>query len=235
MKSQFGYRYIIILLISGCNQVHKKGQERFSECNKSEFVELVESIDSSLCEFELVELTSDTVDRGLHFKLEEISLVTVDSGGVYIECKNSSVHFINAFNDSDETAEIRQTYLGFEPKSEVYLVEENQWEQTYYHFLSRTGNMSKATSLPKISPDGQFLFVKQSDNFRLFDESSLGFKIYRTEKMDLIEVVNFKSHYVTEGRWTKDNSLKFWIRNTDLEKIETQELLFQITPTEWKD
>ncbi|MFV0346521.1 MAG: hypothetical protein ACK5IQ_09795 [Bacteroidales bacterium] len=149
-------------------------------------------------------------DRFLNRELNAVSFLLTDTlkhkkknGTISLECRDSTVEFVDKVNMNDGDQEFR--YLGQIEFLNSYVVYGLYWEN-YKNLLidKTTGENVSFQGFPYVSPDKQYII----DFIHIYDESTLVLYSISNKKIEKITSVSFKNWCPDEPDrmfWSNDN------------------------------
>lgn len=154
------------------------------------------------------------------------------SGSVIIKADNENIVQFKAYTDAKfETESYSYTLIGLEPKTGFYCVEQNLWEDQKYFMIQKSDGLKyEIANEPVISTNGKWLFVKQNDCFRMFDDCQPGFTVYflKSGKPESDFDAKLSNYYVDRGGWLPNGQLAICLKAIDGK--DENEYYFEISP-----
>ncbi len=223
------YFLLLILTQISCNS---KNEESRSIDNKAILKEVQSKKSKLKKQSDVIELLSNktiTIEKqevassnnqGVLFEGNLPNKIVDTLNGIEITAGKIKISLKNKLVPNDETANQKYHFKGFDRKSNLFWIYEENWEDSREILVNvKTGKQTVVTNDPLLSIDRNFIICKQNDCFQVFEDCKTGFSVYSTKNgnVELLTNVDMINYYVHDLYWVSNTEFVIVVRKFELD------------------
>ncbi len=223
------YFFLFILIQISCNSKKEESRSVDSKAVLKEVQSKKSKLKKQSDEIELLSNKNVTIEKQAVASLNNLGVLfdsnlpnkIVDTlNGIEITSGKIQISLKNKLVPNDETANQKYHFKGFDRKSNLCWIYEENWEDSRDILVNvKTAKQTVVTNDPILSIDRNFIICKQNDCFQVFEDCKTGFSVYSTKngKVELLTNVVMNNYYVHDLYWVSNTDFVIVVRKFDMD------------------